>query len=47
VSDVRVGRIITLDIAGDDRAKAEAEAKSMADRLLANAVIESYRVEVA
>jgi phosphoribosylformylglycinamidine synthase subunit PurS len=47
VSDVRVGRIITLDIAGDDRAKAEAEAKSMADRLLANAVIESYKVEVA
>jgi phosphoribosylformylglycinamidine synthase len=46
VSDVRVGRIITLDIAGDDRAKAEVEAKSMADRLLANAVIESYRVEV-
>jgi phosphoribosylformylglycinamidine synthase len=47
VSDVRVGRIITLDIAGDDKAKAEAEAKSMADRLLANAVIESYKVEVA
>ena len=45
VSDVRVGRIITLDIAGDDKAKAEAEAKSMADRLLANAVIESYKVE--
>ena len=47
VSDVRVGRIITLDIAGDDRAKAEAEARSMADRLLANAVIESYKVEAA
>ena len=47
VSDVRVGRIITLDLAGDDKVKAEAEAKSMADRLLANAVIESYRVEVA
>ena len=47
VSDVRVGRIITLDIAGDDKARAEAEAKSMADRLLANAVIESYKVEVA
>jgi len=47
VSDVRVGRIITLDIAGDDKAKAEAEAKSMADRLLANAVIESYKVEAA
>ena len=47
VSDVRVGRIITLDLTGDDKVKAEAEAKSMADRLLANAVIESYRVEVA
>ena len=47
VSDVRVGRIITLDIAGDDKARAEAEARSMADRLLANAVIESYKVEAA
>lgn len=46
-SDVRVGRIITLDLKGDDKAAAEAEAKSMADRLLANAVIESYRIEVA
>ena len=47
VTDVRVGRIITLDLAGDDRAKAESEAKAMADRLLANAVIESYRIEIA
>ncbi len=47
VSEVRVGRTITLDLAAADRAEAEAQAKSMCDRLLANAVIESYRVEVA
>lgn len=44
VSDVRVGRAITLDLAATDRAEAEAQARSMCDRLLANAVIESYRV---
>ena len=38
--------MIAFDYAGDDRAAAEKEAKAMADRLLANAVIESYRVEV-
>lgn len=46
-SEVRVGRIITLDLKGDDKVAAEAQAKAMADRLLANAVIESYRIEVA
>ena len=46
VSDVRVGRVITLDIAGDDKAAAEAQVKAMCDRLLANAVIESYRVSL-
>ena len=47
VSDVRVGRTISLDLAATDRAEAEAQAKSMCDRLLANAVIESYRIELA
>jgi phosphoribosylformylglycinamidine synthase len=46
VSKVRVGKTIELDLSTDDRAVAEAEAKAMADRLLANTVIESYRVEV-
>ncbi len=46
VSEVRVGRVIAFDYAGDDRTAAENEAKAMADRLLANAVIESYRIEV-
>ena len=47
VSDVRVGRVITFDSAAADKAAAEADAKAMADKLLANQVIESYRVEAA
>ncbi len=43
-SDVRVGRVITLDLAATDKAAAEAEVKAMADKLLANQVIESYKV---
>jgi phosphoribosylformylglycinamidine synthase len=47
VTDVRVGRVITFDSAAADKAAAEADARQMADRLLANQVIESYRVEAA
>ena len=46
-SDVRVGRVITLDLIATDKTAAEAEVKAMADKLLANQVIESYRVEIA
>ena len=46
VSGVRVGKTIEFDLTDGDPAAAEAELKSMADRLLANTVIESYRVEV-
>ncbi len=46
VSGVRVGKTIELDLEGADRSAAEAEAKAMAEQLLANTVIESYRVEV-
>ena len=47
VSNVRVGKTIEFEVAGSDKAKAEAEAKAMAEKLLANTVIESFRVEVA
>jgi len=47
VSGVRVGRTIEFDLKAADKAAAEAEVKAMCDKLLANAVIESYRVEVA
>jgi phosphoribosylformylglycinamidine synthase len=46
VSGVRVGKTIAFELTGDDRAKAEAEVKSMCERLLANTVIEGYRVDV-
>ena len=45
VSDARVGKLIEFDLDGvDDPA---AEAKKMCEQLLANTVIESYRIEVA
>jgi phosphoribosylformylglycinamidine synthase len=47
VANVRVGRIVALDIDGADKAAAEAQVKAMCDKLLANPVIEGYRVEVA
>ena len=47
VKDVRVGRVLTFDLAAADQAAAEAEVKAMCDKLLANTVIESYRVELA
>ena len=47
VGDVRVGRILTFDLATDDRSAAEAQARRMCERLLANAVIETFRVEIA
>ncbi len=46
VSGVRVGKTIEFDLNSGDRASAEAEVKAMCERLLANAVIEGYRVEV-
>lgn len=47
VEHVRVGKTIEFDLTSADKAAAEAEVKAMCDKLLANTVIESYRVEVA
>jgi phosphoribosylformylglycinamidine synthase len=47
VANVRVGRVLEFDVAASDAAAAQAEVKAMCDKLLANPVIESYRVEVA
>jgi phosphoribosylformylglycinamidine synthase len=47
VGHVRVGKTISFHLPEGDRAAAEAEVKAMCDRLLANAVIESYRIELA
>ena len=46
VQGVRQGKVIELDLTETDAAKAEAEVKAMCEKLLANTVIESYRVEL-
>ncbi len=47
VNSVRQGKMIELDLAETDAAKAEDAARQMCEKLLANTVIESYRVEPA
>jgi len=46
VAGVRVGKYIELDLGEENPARAKERAESMCERLLANPVIESYRVEV-
>ena len=46
VRDVRAGRLIELDLDESDAAVAQDRAEAMARGLLANAVIETYSVEV-
>lgn len=47
VDEVRQGKFIELDLAADSRADAEEQVRDMCERLLANTVIENYRIEVA
>ncbi len=47
VTGVRQGKLIELDLAETDAKAAEAAVRAMCDKLLANTVIESYRVEIA
>ena len=47
VGEVRAGKIIELELAETDRAQAQAQAEEMARKLLANTVIESFKVEIA
>ena len=46
VNDVRAGKVIELDLQEADPGRAKAQAEDMARKLLANGVIESFRVEV-
>jgi phosphoribosylformylglycinamidine synthase PurS subunit len=47
VGSVRQGKVFDLEVDGTDKAKAEADIKAMCEKLLANTVIETYRVEIA
>jgi phosphoribosylformylglycinamidine synthase subunit PurS len=46
VEGARIGKYIEIDLAETDAAKAEAQVTEMCEKLLANTVIENYRVEV-
>jgi phosphoribosylformylglycinamidine synthase len=47
IGEVRVGKRIEIDLAETDPAAATAQAEEMARKLLANLVIESFKVELA
>lgn len=46
VSGVRRAKLIELELAATDRASAEAQVQAMCERLLANPVIETYRISL-
>lgn len=46
INGVRQGKFIELDLAETDKSKAESAVNEMCKKLLANTVIESYRIEV-
>jgi phosphoribosylformylglycinamidine synthase subunit PurS len=46
VSDVRQGKYFELDLSTKEVVEARALAAEVADKLLANPVIESYRIEI-
>ena len=46
VKNVRVGKLIELELEADDLENARASLNEMCERLLANPVIESYEVTV-
>lgn len=46
-ANVRVGKYMELDLMEHDKAKAEAQVKSMCEKLLANTIIEEYRYELS
>ena len=47
VGEVRIGKVIELELDGEDRAAAQARVGEMCEKLLANTIIENYDVEIA
>ena len=45
VNSVRQGKYFEIELAEKDKSKAEAAVKAMCDKLIANTVIENYRIE--
>ncbi|MFC5505224.1 MULTISPECIES: phosphoribosylformylglycinamidine synthase subunit PurS [Hyphomicrobiales] len=46
VGSVRQGKVFDIELAGSDKTAAEAALKTACEKLLANTVIENYRVEI-
>ncbi|AZO79926.1 MULTISPECIES: phosphoribosylformylglycinamidine synthase subunit PurS [Bosea] len=46
VGSVRQGKVFDIELDGADKAAAEAALKAACEKLLANTVIENYRVEI-
>lgn len=46
ISKVRIGKYIELELTAENKAVAQQQLDKMCDQLLANPVIENYRVEV-
>ncbi len=46
LASVRQGKVFDIEVAGEDRGRAEAALKEAAEKLLANTVIENYRIEI-
>jgi phosphoribosylformylglycinamidine synthase subunit PurS len=47
VAEARVGRVVDLELAGDDARAARAALERMCEQLLANPLIESYEIRLA
>jgi phosphoribosylformylglycinamidine synthase len=47
VASVRQGKVFDVELDTADRAKAEEALKAACEKLLANTVVENYRVEIA
>lgn len=46
VNSVRQGKVFDIELASPDRSQAEILLKQACDKLLANTVIENYRIEI-
>ena len=46
VKDVRVGKVIDVEVENTEKEDAKRDLQKMCDQLLANPVIESYKVEI-
>ncbi|MFD1623729.1 phosphoribosylformylglycinamidine synthase subunit PurS [Azospirillum griseum] len=46
VNDIRVGKVIELELTSTDETAARAEVEAMCTKLLANTVIEDYAIEL-